>query len=178
MSMGKQERGVTLIELVIAIAVLAILLAAGLPSFTTWIQNTRTRTEANSILRGLQLARQEAIRNNARVNFSLTGGNGWRVGCVNVTTECPAVIQTRAASADVPVTIDAGGTTDYTFDNMGYLRVPVVAAGTAVTTIDVTNNTLAASDARNLRLTITSGGLIKMCDPKVTDGDDLRKCPA
>lgn len=171
-----RTRGVTLIELVIAIAVLAILMAVGMPSFSTWIQNTKTRSTASSVLSGLQLARQEAIRNNARVQFQLAGTNGWSVGCATVTAACPAVIQSKATSSKTPVDVTDGGVTNYVFDNMGYLRVPAIAAGTNSTAINVSNTVLAAADSRNLRILITSGGLTKMCDPKVTDNTDLRFC--
>ena len=174
-SVHKRMRGVTLIELVIAMAVLAILLAAGMPTFSTWIQNTRTRTAANSLLQGLQLARQEAIRNNARVQFQLDG-DGWTVGCATATADCPAVIQSKTKAASTPITVSDGGVGTYVFDQMGYLRVPALAAGTVSTAINVSNTALAEADSRNLRIMLTSGGLVKLCDPKVTDNTDLRFC--
>jgi type IV fimbrial biogenesis protein FimT len=68
----KSLAGVTLIELMIAIAIIGILLLAGLPEASRWIQNTRIRTAAESISNGLQLARGEAVRRNAPVAFVLT----------------------------------------------------------------------------------------------------------
>ncbi|RJX33334.1 MAG: prepilin-type N-terminal cleavage/methylation domain-containing protein [Oxalobacter sp.] len=168
------SEGVTLIELVIAIAVLGILLAAGLPSFGNWIQNSRTRAQAESILRGLQLARQEAIRNNSPVEFQFVAG-GWRVGCVTVTTECPLDIQSYKTPAG-SVVVNSGGQQNYRFDNMGFLTVPVVAQGNVWTTIAVTNPNLVPPEGRDLSILITSGGATKMCDPQVTDVTDFRFC--
>lgn len=96
----KNQRGVSLIELIIGIVVLSLVLALGMPSFSAWVQNTQTRTAAESILNGLQLARNEAVRRNANVRFSLTNGSGkvaWQVGCVDVRDDCPEKIQERLA---------------------------------------------------------------------------------
>ncbi len=63
--------GFTLIEVMIAMAVMAIALALGLPNVSVWIQNTQLKTAAEGVVSGLQLARAEALRRNARVRFQL-----------------------------------------------------------------------------------------------------------
>ncbi|GGI54806.1 hypothetical protein GCM10011430_19800 [Oxalicibacterium solurbis] len=102
MLIRRHQHGVSLIELIIGIAVLSLLLAVGMPSFGLWIQNSQTRTAAESILNGLQLARNEAVRRNANVRFTLTSATGlvaWQVGCVDVRGDtCPALIQEQDAS--------------------------------------------------------------------------------
>ncbi len=67
-----RRAGVTVIEMLIALAILAILVFVALPNFTMWIQNTKIRTTAQDLLNGLQLARAEALRRNARVELALT----------------------------------------------------------------------------------------------------------
>lgn len=64
-------RGVTLIELLVALTIIGLLLFAVLPSVGVWIRNTQVRNTASSILAGLQTARNEAIRRNTAVRFSL-----------------------------------------------------------------------------------------------------------
>lgn len=71
LSARRTSRGVTLIELAVALTVLALLMFAVLPSVGTWIRNTQVRNTASSMLAGLQTARNEAIRRNATVRFSL-----------------------------------------------------------------------------------------------------------
>ena len=68
------QRGFTLVELMIGIALLAIILAIGGPSFATWLQNTQIRNMSEAVKDGLQLARAEAVRRNARVRFQLVDG--------------------------------------------------------------------------------------------------------
>jgi len=79
------QRGFSLIELAVVLAVVAILYRIAAPSFGAWISNTQTRTAAESIQNGLQLARAEAIRRNRSVIFWLTaqgtGGADWMVAC-------------------------------------------------------------------------------------------------
>lgn len=70
--MKARPRGFTLVELMIALAVLTVLIALGASSFSAWITNARIRTTAEAIQHGLQLARAEAVRRNAVIAFSLT----------------------------------------------------------------------------------------------------------
>ncbi|PPU40563.1 GspH/FimT family pseudopilin [Xanthomonas arboricola] len=59
----RRSTGFTLVELMIAIAVLAILLTIALPSFRGVIRSNRVASSANETLGLLSLARSEAIRN-------------------------------------------------------------------------------------------------------------------
>ena len=65
------QKGVTLIELMIALGILAIIAAIALPNFQTLMQNNRMTTTGNEVLGLTQLARAEAIRNNRPVILSL-----------------------------------------------------------------------------------------------------------
>lgn len=56
--------GFTLIELMIAIAVLAVLVAIGFPSFQNVMRSNRVATGTNELIAAVSLARTEAIRNN------------------------------------------------------------------------------------------------------------------
>ena len=64
-------RGFSLIEMMIAVVIVGLLLMAGVPAYTTWIQNLQIRTGAEAILNGMQLARAEAVRRNTNVRFVL-----------------------------------------------------------------------------------------------------------
>lgn len=182
-----RQKGVSLIEIMVGIAVIGILLWVGIPSFKLWMQNTQNRSAAESILDGLQTARAEAVKHNANVRLNLTDTSGrasWTVGCVTPTAECPATIQSKDAAegtANARVGIDtatpptpltanyygtalsagAGLPAGITFDGMG--RVPTVNVGTDITRVDVTNTL--ESGARRYVVIIGSGGIIRMCDP-------------
>jgi type IV fimbrial biogenesis protein FimT len=61
----------TLIELMITVVILVMLLLAVGPSVGTWMRNTQVRNVASSMLAGLSRARNEAMRRNVPVRFSL-----------------------------------------------------------------------------------------------------------
>jgi type IV fimbrial biogenesis protein FimT len=65
------QRGVTLIELMIGLVIVAIVLFLGVPAFATFLQNTQIRNAAETTLQGLNLARADAVRLNTPVRFQL-----------------------------------------------------------------------------------------------------------
>jgi type IV fimbrial biogenesis protein FimT len=173
LAVKRLQRGVSLIELCIGVAILAILSAMAAPSFNAWIQSSQIRTSAESIQNGLQLARAEAVRQNTQVQFVMDASYGWSVGCVTVSATCPAVIQSRAASegstnAVVGVTVNGGGSAlpaTVTFNGIGRITAPLVE-----TDFNVTNPT-GGSGMRNLRVAVSTGGQIRMCDPALSSSD-------
>jgi len=59
--------GFTLIELMVALAVLSALMVIGVPAFQTFIQNNRQTSEHNGLVLTLLSARSEAVRANVPV---------------------------------------------------------------------------------------------------------------
>ena len=66
------EQGFTIIELMITLAVLAIIISMAAPSFVTMIQNNRATAVSNDLIASFQLARTEAIKRNATVSVQST----------------------------------------------------------------------------------------------------------
>jgi type IV fimbrial biogenesis protein FimT len=66
-----RARGISLVEMLIGLAILAIGIAWAVPSYSVWMQNLQIRNMAESIVSGLQVARSEAISRNAPVEFVL-----------------------------------------------------------------------------------------------------------
>ncbi|MNK66668.1 hypothetical protein D3C87_859910 [compost metagenome] len=187
-----RSRGFTLVELVVTIAVFALLLFAALPSLGTWTDNTRIRNVASSLLDGLQLARAEAIRRNQNVSFWLVNidnpavlsndctlsntSGSWVVSVNSPITHCadapsidssPMLVTGRAvgdAGGRVSVTaVLAGSTTAATSVTFnGFGRL--VNTADAIGQIDITGPT-SGTDYRNLRLLVSPAGQVRMCDP-------------
>jgi type IV fimbrial biogenesis protein FimT len=65
--MSRPFRGFTFVELMIALAVAAILLTAGVPSFRAVILNNRMAVQVNDMLTALSVARSEAVKRGAVV---------------------------------------------------------------------------------------------------------------
>lgn len=74
-----REQGLTLLELLITLAILAILLAIGLPGFSSIIQNNRLAANTEELRSAIQLARATAVSRNQRVTLRNLGdwGLGW-----------------------------------------------------------------------------------------------------
>src|SRR5690606_30371906 len=67
----RRAQGISMIEVVVAMAILAILMTAAAPSLGDWMSRTRMRNAAESVHNGLNQARMEAVRRNRAVGFYL-----------------------------------------------------------------------------------------------------------
>ncbi|MDP5208465.1 GspH/FimT family pseudopilin [Microbulbifer sp. 2205BS26-8] len=79
---GRQV-GFTLIELMVTLAVLAILIAVAVPSFTDMINNNRSVALSEAFVNALNFTRSEAVKRGARVSICASG-NG--TGCTAANT--------------------------------------------------------------------------------------------
>jgi type IV fimbrial biogenesis protein FimT len=169
---ARSQRGFTLVEILISITVLALLMMIGIPSFSVFIQNSRTRAAADATLNGLQITRNEAIRRNQCVQLKLVNQTGWAIStCADPDT----VLQTRSASEgtyNVVATVTPGDSDTISFNGLGRVVAPNPSDGSApFTQVQVNNSTLSTADDRKLRIVIPAGGSIRMCDPAVASTD-------
>jgi type IV fimbrial biogenesis protein FimT len=191
-----RQAGMTLIELMIGIVLLAILLALGAPTFFRWTQNSQIRNAAEAVQNGLTLARAEAVRRNTTVRFQLVTaacalsptGTNWVVSlddpanpanhCADAPsdTTAPRIIQARSAAEGSRNAAVNGNVSLVTFNGMGQASVAA--------TINVTNpsggncrldpNTNVSDingPMRCMSVTVATGGQIRMCDPARAAGD-------
>lgn len=101
----QRSRGFTLIELMVVIAVLAIMLALAAPSFADFFQRYRLRGAADKVVTLLASARAEAVMRNRNVSIDFKGGGAnWCVGA-NATPEpaTPGDAVTGSVSCDCTV---------------------------------------------------------------------------
>lgn len=74
-------RGFTLVELMVSLAVLAILTALATPSFADFFERYRVRGAADSVVSLIASARAEAVKNDLDVNVAMAGsGAAWCLG--------------------------------------------------------------------------------------------------
>jgi len=143
------------------------------------MENNRIRNAAESIISGLHLARSEAVSRNSLVQFRLVTGSAWTVGCVNAMAGCPATIQSRSIGdgSSASVTVDADGEDTFVFDGFGRMAAPVPTGGATTIAIAVDSSVLDASRSRDLRITASPGGGVRLCDPNISSTGDPRRCP-
>lgn len=156
----RANRGFSLVELSVVVAILGLLMALGLPSFQTWLRSVQVRNAAESLQNGLQFARMEALRRNERVSFWMvasasarvldnsclrsSNGASWVVSRDNPASACgedysettaPRIIQKKAGgdgAPDVAVSaVDAGGAASSCITFNGFGRIETVCADAA-----------------------------------------------
>lgn len=176
--------GFTLIELMVTIALLTVLFGLAVPAFSEWIRNTRVRTASDALQNGVRTAQSEALRRNRQVVFFLTNaqpaagvaaaanGRNWALQTVaRFDDAAPEFIQ-GGALADSASGVAIAGPTALCFNSNG--RLVTNASDTGPTGTGVTNATCNAAnasfdltlpDARALRVTVSLGGQVRMCDP-------------
>jgi prepilin-type N-terminal cleavage/methylation domain len=155
--MWKQQRtyvrppachGFTLVELLVTVAVLAVVLALAVPSFQGVINRNRVTTAANELASALQLARVEAVRRNRAVVL------------------CPSTDGTSCAGADwsrLVIFVDANGDRSPGGDDDELVRDVVVDTGDLV--VQGSSNV-----AGNNRIWFAADGLVRMGAAAVRTG--------
>lgn len=93
--------GFTLIELMVTLAVAAILLTVAVPSFVDFFDRNRVRGAADDVVSLISDARAEAVKADRDVNIAMTGsGNSWCIGANAATPPAGGIAAGTATSCD------------------------------------------------------------------------------
>lgn len=176
-----KAKGFTLVELMVTVAVMAILAAIAIPNFTSLINSNRLVSQANELVGVVQGARSEAIRYNQRVyvcssnnGTSCSGSatwNGWLVFVDRDRNASPAaaeILQQGTVKAPLLLTSALGNGT-FHFRPDGYAR------GAAETLLATSFRVCMATTkpAENIRnIVISSGSRLN-----ITKADGGGSCP-
>ena len=124
MQSNRQQAGVTMIELMIVIAIAAILASIAAPSFSDFINNTRLTSTMSQLTSDLNRARSEAIKRNSWVlvcvrssNTACGAGtdwaNGWLV-CQDSSDDGTNNCDSGTAANPNPITVHQAINTSFT----------------------------------------------------------------
>ena len=85
----QSQRGFTLIEVLVTVAILAVIMAIALPSFTPLIERWRVRGTVEDLQASLYFARSEAIKRGGGISLKAQS-NDWAKGWTVEITNLPA----------------------------------------------------------------------------------------
>lgn len=200
----RRSAGFTLVELLIAMAVFAIMLVLGVPAFGTWIHNTQIRSTAEALQNGLRVAQAEAMNRNRMVAFVLTtaspafgatpstNGYNWYAQVLPIVSSeasetsytSSAYIQGGALGASSNGTTITAGISAICFNSLGHLAAYTGSVGGASysCTVPTANNNSVifainnANGNRPLDVTVNFGGQIRLCDPNLSLASNPAGC--
>ncbi|MBK1723268.1 type IV pilin [Thiocystis violacea] len=156
-----RSRGLTLLELLVAIAVLAVLMSIAVPSMQSMIARNRLKAAAQAIAEDLRWARSESIKQNRPLQLSLDVGQ-WCYGVAverpfgcdcRVSTPAPRFCELkRVSGADFPGVSLSATFTRTTFEPR---------RATAI------NGSLLLTSARgsSLKVLLSRLGRVRLCSP-------------
>jgi type IV fimbrial biogenesis protein FimT len=178
-----RHRGFSLVELMVAVALLALLLGLATPSFTTWVRNAQTRTASDALQNGLRLAQSEAVRRHRQMVFFLTNdpvcsnttapannGRFWVLRSVALVAGDPVETLQCGQLSELADGVAVTGPTALCFNGVGRLIAnPNPGLGSTVCSVPVSGSgQYDLSNPRGdrpLRVLVTMAGSVRLCDP-------------
>ncbi|WP_255771978.1 GspH/FimT family pseudopilin [Microbulbifer guangxiensis] len=154
-----KSAGFTLVELLITVAILAIVVALAAPSFNDSIQRNQRIACANGLVGVLQLARSEAVRVAAPITVTATAPSGI-AGGVTVYRDLdggsdvdPDEVIRRTSSCNGPSVSVASGSIDFSYLPDGQTSLPDLLE------IEICENSTSGETGR--KLSVLSTGVLK-----------------
>lgn len=198
--LNRTHAGFSLIELIVGLAILGLLMALGVPQYASFIANSRLRATTEGIVNGLNLARAEAVKRNARVELVLTNeepieslvnalpastsGYNWVVREWVPATNSYNFIEGKVGAEGSGKTegssvVIASSSADATYDGrVIFTGFGAMAIGQPVA-FQFTNPSAGlcapSGPMRCLNINISPGGQIRVCDP-LAPAKDTRAC--
>lgn len=176
---SKPQFGFTLIELVITLAIAAILLLVAVPGFQSFQRNSQLSSLANSLLVAINTAKAEAMKQNASAYVIPASGANWGSGWIVFVDKDRN--QSYSESGDVTVikqeapasyfTISGNGTSSgtdpyLTFDSSGFSRKKDGSSSENLTLSIKRNDVSAATQNEEMRrIIISKTGRARSCKP-------------
>ncbi|KAF7599152.1 MAG: type II secretion system protein GspH [Candidatus Dactylopiibacterium carminicum] len=176
--------GFTLIELMIVLAIMAILTMLTIPSLATWMANSRVRSVAEAMQNAIRQAQAEALTRNRQVVFALTNttpalnaaasanGKHWYMQVlplVDAGENASTFIRGEKVASTNSVTITGNAVT--CFNSQGRLASNTSTGLGNDCTLpgNLVSFGLTATGAdRPLRVEVYLGGKVRLCDPAKT----------
>ena len=174
-----KAKGFTLIELMVTVALVAILMAVAVPSMTTFQRNAQLTSFSNTLLSAINAARGEAMKRGRYAMVVPFDGSNWSSGWIVFVdinrsqiyeAATDVTLMTREATPSYLV-VGVNGTAAESppyimFDASGYVQKK--GGGPANQTFTINRNDVSGTDvfAQTRRIIISKPGRVRVCTPK------------
>ena len=149
-----RSHGFTLVEMLVTLAVFAVLMMIAIPSMQPFLQSQSVKNASMDINSTVELARSEAIKRNATVDVTANNATDWSQGWV--VSQGTNVIRNQHSLGNVVITPSSGS---FSFDGNGRMTT---------TGSTFTVEPLNKVGSQPLCLTVTVGATGRVESTKVT----------
>jgi type IV fimbrial biogenesis protein FimT len=182
--------GFSLIELMVAISIFAIIVTLAVPNISEWISKAKIRSNAEALQNSIRFAQGEAAKRNRLIEFSLVNsttsplanavaadnGTAWIVRVVPLSTEATTVLQADVFSQG-GVQLKGGNNKTLVFNGLGdvFTNIPNGSNPDPVLPTTRAYQIASSEDKHSLCVLVQPGGGVRWCDPALTS--NARSCP-
>jgi type IV fimbrial biogenesis protein FimT len=128
-----RSHGFTLVEMLVTLAIFAVLLMIALPSMRPFLQSQSVKNASMDIVSTVALARSEAIKRNATVDVTASNAADWSQGWV--VSQGTRVIRKQGALGNIAITPSSAS---FSFDGNG--RMTSTGATFAIAPVNKTGS--------------------------------------
>lgn len=166
--------GFTLIELMVVVAIAAILAALALPSFTETVDKYRLRGAADNLYGDLQFSRMEAVRKNQSVILNFSTGGSWCYG-MKLGSNCDCTKSSSEADYCSLKLVRYLENTGITLTSQTFLSSPSFdpLQGLSSQAGDIV---LVSSRGRQTQVSLTRLGMASVCTPAGANSAGYSSC--
>ncbi len=182
-SFARRPSGLTLVEMMITLLVLAILAAGAIPAMGSFLEKSRLKGAAESLFNDLGYARSESLKRNTdiSVRFATDGAANWCFGTDETTTcDCTITDATDSSACALNAAADGSSSTNV-LKRTGaaeYPTIKLISAAFAVnpvTTFTPRRGTANAgtvvfrsASGKEIRVVLSPLGRVIICSPAGT----------
>lgn len=163
LSRSRLQRGLTLVELMVTVAIGGILMMAGMPYLGDYLNNSRLREAGNSALSSALYAQSEAIKRNGRVRLVIDGSTLRVIDRVGLAAAADGTVL-RTLTLPDGVRLASATTVDFGSEGRTWPN------GTTQTFNFSKSGVTCSADIRCPALVVEAGGSVRLCADQTNCG--------